>query len=269
MKIREFMSRLYEATDSVAGHYAQTCDTLKAGDPDRELGNVATAMFGTPDVLRAAAAWGASLLIVHEPLYYNHWDSAEFFDAQTGFKRDIMERKRRLVEETGLVVYRYHDHPHHKAEDMIAEGEVRTFGLRGRWANEEKFGRSSFVLETPMPVREVARTLERNLGIAHVRICGDADFECRTLGLCFGAPGELCEEVGKFDVCLTGEICDWSFGEFLHDCAQLGLKKAVLVMGHVCSEREGMRVLGDFIRKNFPEVETKYFESGDTYQYGD
>ena len=45
----------------------ETVDTCKAGDPERELKKVAVCCIATPDVIRQAAAWGADLLITHEP----------------------------------------------------------------------------------------------------------------------------------------------------------------------------------------------------------
>ena len=46
-----------------------TVDTVKAGDAEREVKKVAVAMFASIDTIRAAAAWGADFLIVHEPTY--------------------------------------------------------------------------------------------------------------------------------------------------------------------------------------------------------
>ena len=52
----------------------KTCDTIKYGDEQKELKRVAVCMIGTADVIRAAHEWGADMLIVHEPIYYDHMD---------------------------------------------------------------------------------------------------------------------------------------------------------------------------------------------------
>lgn len=272
MKIKDFMQQIFNFADPDAELYAtgKTCDTLKAGDPEKEFnGKVAVTMFATPDVVRAAAAWGASLLIVHEPTYYDHWDSKETFEAQTGFKRVILDMKKKVIDDSGLVIYRFHDHPHHAEKDMISMGEVKYFGLKGRWVKGTQFGVNEFILDEEMNVRDVAKTLEKNLNIKHVRICGANDFPVKTIALVFGTPGNLETELGRCDIALTGEICEWSQGEFAIDCAQLGLPKAILVMGHCCSERDGMRLLADAIPGNWEGVEAKYFESGDCYTFTD
>ncbi len=270
MKIKDFIQQVYDWTDNNQARYTETCDTLKAGNPEQELGSrVAVCMFATPDVIRAAAAWGAKLLIVHEPTFYDHWDSRETFEAQTGFKRQILDMKKQLIEDLGMVVYRYHDHPHHREPDMIMEGELKYFGLTGHWIPGRYFASNIFVLDQSMPVRELTATVEKSLNIARIRICGcaDADFMVRKIGLSFGTPGHLEEMLEECDIVLTGEICEWSQGEFVRDCNGFGLKKAILVMGHTCSERDGMRLLAELLPQQWPELEVKYFESGDSYQF--
>ena len=270
MKISEFMKELYDYTDSDQSHYNPTCDTIKAGDPEKPFnGKVAVSMFPTPDVVRAAKEWGASLLIVHEPTYYDHWDSIQTLESTTGFKRKILDMKRDMLENSGLAVYRYHDHPHHAEEDLIAVGEITHFGLRGTWVNEHKYGVSEFILEKPMTVPDIAKALEKNLGIAHVRICGSTDHLVNRIGLNFGTPGHVEENLEHCELVLTGEISEWRQAEFARDCTQLGIPRAIIVMGHTCSERDGMKILPAIIQQNFPGSEAKYFESGDAYTFTD
>ncbi len=272
MKISDFIQELFDWTDPVRERYETTCDTLKAGDPDAELGDkVAVCMFATPEVIRAAADWGAKLLIVHEPVFYDHWDSMETFREQTGFKREILEKKLQLIRDCGLTVYRYHDHPHRRVPDMISEGECKYFGLKGTWQQGKYCAVNRFVLDEPMRVKEVAAELEKSLGISHVRICGcnADDFMVKNIALCFGTPGHLEEELQECDIALTGEICEWAQGEFVRDCSGFGLQKAIFVLGHCCSEREGMRLLAELIPQQEPwkHLSVRYFESGDAYTF--
>jgi len=270
MKIREFMQEVFDYADRDQSHYQHTCDTLKAGDPEQEFnGKVATTMFATPSVVKAAKEWGASLLIVHEPTYYDHWDSRETFEKQTGFKRKILDLKKKLIDDSGLVIYRFHDHPHCCVKDMISMGEVKYFGLRGTWSKGSRFGLNEYELDEPMTPLEIARTLEKNLNIKHVRIIGAREFPAKHLLLSFGAAGGTDSELDHCDVVLAGEICEWADGEFVRDATALGFNKALIVMGHICSERDGMRLLVDEIHSNWPGVEAKYFESGDVCSYTD
>ncbi len=276
MKIAEFMQEVFDWTDPVREHYDVTCDTLKAGNPDAELGDkVAVAMFATPDVIRSAAEWGAKLLIVHEPVFYDHWDSMDTFREQTGFKRMILDKKLELIEKSGLTIFRYHDHPHKRVPDMISEGECKYFGLKGIWQQGKHYAVNHFVLDTPATVKNIVQILEKHLNIARVRICGYAedDFMVQTIGLNFGTPGHLEDSLEKCDIVLTGEISEWMQGEFVRDCVGLGYKKAVLVLGHCCSERDGMRLLAELIPQQEQwkhlNLSVRYFESGDAYTFAD
>ena len=261
MKAHEIMKVLFDLEPN--GDYANTCDTLKAGDPERETKKVAVSMFATPNVVRDAAAWGADLLIVHEPTYYNHYDRHS--------DEKIENEKRRLIEESGLTIYRYHDHPHTIAPDQIASGEVRQFGFKGKIEYTDVIDLLRIHLDTPMTPLEVAKQIEKNCGIRHLRICGATDMPCRVISGMFGTPGGVFEELksDKCEILLTGEACEWSLGEYARDAAQLGHKKALIIMGHIGSERDGMVFVADLLKEKLPTLDVRYFECGEVYSYTD
>ena len=58
-------------------------------------------------------------------------------------------------------------------------------------------------------------------------------------------------------------------GEYARDAAQLGHKKALLILGHIGSERDGMRYLADELKKAHSEIPCAYFECGEVYTYTD
>ena len=159
MKAIEIMNALFAM--AMERDYSRSCDTCKAGDPDVDVSRVAVTMFPTPDVIRRAKEWGAQLLIVHEPAYYNHMDvhSEEKLECE----------KRKMIEDSGLTVYRYHDHAHWTTPDVICAGEVKYMGLPGT-AVYSGFDLVRLTLEQPMTPVEIAATLEKTLGIRHIRI---------------------------------------------------------------------------------------------------
>lgn len=69
------------------------------------------------------------------------------------------------------------------------------------------------------------------------------------------------------EVVLVGEVCEWDVAEYIRDTAALGGKKAMLVMGHMGSERDGMRYLEEILKDELEEVETRYFDCGEVYTY--
>ena len=42
-----------------------------------------------------------------------------------------------------------------------------------------------------------------------------------------------------------------------------------LVLGHLGSERDGMRLVADILKEKLPEIPTEYIESGEVYTYTD
>ena len=68
---------------------------------------------------------------------------------------------------------------------------------------------------------------------------------------------------------LTGEACEWKLAEYARDADALGKNKTLIVMGHIGSERDGMRLLAKRLSENYSEFETQYFECGEVYTYTD
>lgn len=235
---------------------ATTGDTFKCGDENREIQKVAVTMFPTKEVIDAAAAFGADLLIVHEPVYHENSDRA--------FNTAIAREKRAYIEKTGLTVFRFHDYAHAMVPDLIAAGELRALGLPGNFEKGPQFAVNRYILDEPMTGAELARHIEKTLGIRHMRVIGCLDKPGRRLGLSFGTPG--LNEIDECDFILRGEICEWATGEEIRDLAQFGYNKAIFVMGHCASEREGMKLLCDIIRERHPELDVTYLESGEPFR---
>ena len=261
MKANEIMQSLFSLSDDV--DFSNTCDTCKAGDPNAEVSKVAVTMFPTPQTVLDAKEWGAQLLIVHEPAYYNHMDE---------YSQDKLEvEKRKLIEESGLTVIRFHDHPHYTTPDMIAAGELRALDLGGKVKYTDVFDLVRIELDDPITPVALAKRIEDRLGIRHVRICGSRDAECTKISAMFGAPGGVLEELqnDSCEILLVGETCEWSMGEYARDAVQLGYKKALLILGHVGSERAGMVYTADVLKQMHPELDVRYFENGEVYTYTD
>ncbi len=261
MKAFEVMEALYALAQK--GDYSHTCDTLKAGDPGVETGRVAVAMFPTVAVVKKAREWGAQLLIVHEPAYYNHMDEHS--------EEKIECEKRKFIEDSGITIYRFHDHPHYTAPDIIAAGQVKAFGLQGTVEYTDLIDQVRIHLDEPMTPVEVAKWIEEHCGIKHLRICGARDVKCSEVTGMFGTPGGVFEELqsDQCEILLTGEACEWSLGEYARDAAELGYKKALIIMGHAGSERDGMRHTAELLKEMHPELDVRYFECGEVYTYTD
>src|SRR5438132_2153037 len=62
-----------------------TVDIIKEGDPETHVTGIVTCMFATMAVLKKAVEKKCNLIIVHEPLYYNHLDKTEKFQTDSVF----------------------------------------------------------------------------------------------------------------------------------------------------------------------------------------
>lgn len=258
MKAMDVMNEIFSWAP---GDYTVTCDTLKAGSPDTPVTKAAVCCFTTPQVIRDAAAWGAQLLITHEPTFYLHWDNEN--------NTPVGKAKKALIDSTGMAVYRYHDHPHAAPEDLICKGELLALGLPGHMETDA-FGMNHYILDTPITPAQLAKRIEDRFGIAHVRICGTTDKPCTRLVLAWGTPGNMMEEmVGEGEIILTGEACEWELAEYARDADALGFKKALLILGHCGSERDGMRYVAQLMQEKLPQIETRYFQSEEVYTYTD
>ena len=257
MKARDLMEEIFRwCDDNGVKDYSNTCDTVKCGDPEQEIRKVAVTMTATVDLIRKVQAWGADLLIVHEPTFYSHMDHRLVDDPVTKAKEELLAK-------TNMVVWRYHDHPHNKYKDMIGEGTVRMLGLKGTWINRS-WAVNRLILDEPMTPREIEKRFRQN-GAEHVRLCGTLDEPCKTISLCLGTPGGVFEELrdAAVDVVLTGEACEWALGEYARDAAALGFRKALLIIGHNPSEKGGMIQLAEMMKTEIPAIETKYFDCGE------
>ena len=242
--------------------YSRSCDGVKAGDPNAEVSKIAVCMFPTVKVLRQAAEWGAKLLVTHEPLYFKHMDEHA--------EEPVEAEKRAIAEKAGLTVYRYHDHAHREKPDRIIKGVVRAMDPKGSVEIPEK-NKARIIPEKPVSPRALARELEKKLDLKHIRIAGAADVPCSRVSVMVGSPRtDLQLEELQCDLCevlVTGEVCEWQLCEYARDAAELGRKKAVLILGHAGSEREGMKDFAEELARLFPETRVTYFDCGEAYTY--
>lgn len=262
MKAIELMEELFSLAEK--REYSDTGDVCKAGDPQKEIQKVAVTMFPTVNVLKDVKEWGADLLIVHEPLFFNG-------NEEVGDNKVHIEKKK-LIDESDFTIYRFHDHPHYTHPDIIAAGEFKKMGLEGEMELTDVFDLVRFHLKEPLTALELAKIIEEKLKVKHVRICGARDIKSSVVSSVFGSGGVIAfDELKREDsqIVLVGETCEWAYAEYARDAFQLGFNKSLLILGHVGSERDGMEYTKDIIKEKHPELTVKYFECEEVYTYTD
>ena len=237
-----------------------TVDTCKHGDPKKEVHKVGVCLTATPDVLRAAKDWGADLLITHECTYYDHLDNPR--------PDPITAKKRELVETCPFVLWRFHDfiHLNEGRPDGIHVGFLEQLGVEYSYD-----GRRFADLAEPTTPRALAERITERLGIPHPRIAGDPNLPVSRIALYLGACGSQVDAFSSDDaqLCIVGELCEWREVEPIRDAAQLGIPKALLLLGHAASEEPGMALLADGMQKRFPEMDVRFFPCGDLIFYAE
>ncbi len=210
-----------------------------------------------PNLIRQAHAWGADLLITHEPTYHDHWDILAKDDT-------IGQEKQALIASTGMTLYRYHDHAHATRPDAITMGELEQLG----WEKEAFDGQFSLTPRQPRTARELAMEIVEKLEITYVRMVGVTDQPMQRIAFCVGAWGMI--DIMKHtdaELFISGERSEWQACEYIRDAVELGHSKALLVLGHIQSEKAGMRYVEKQIHQHFPELETKYLDCPEIFTY--
>jgi putative NIF3 family GTP cyclohydrolase 1 type 2 len=283
--IRQAIDTLLAATGLPA--LTHTADTFKTGDPNVPLRGIVTTFLATADVIRQAAAQGANLIITHEPTFY----TAEDTDDLAWLEGDpTYHAKQQLIEQHGIVIWRFHDYWHMMRPDGILTGMAQTLGwtvdtpstsvqeafqmlamTTGREWDTTVAGAATSVASIPATsLLDLARQVKARLGIPTLRMVGPDDLTCRRVGLALGAlPGKMTIAALRrddVDVVICGETREWETCEFVRDAAFFGRPKGMLVVGHAVSEEPGMAYLADWLRPHFPHVPVTHVPCGDPFR---
>ncbi|QHT62158.1 transcriptional regulator [Paenibacillus lycopersici] len=238
---------------------ANTVDTLKSGNPNAEVSTIAVMFMTTYAGIKQAVEAGADLIITHEPTFYNHMD-----DPSSLAGDPVYERKRALIEESGIAIFRLHDYVHEYKPDGILLGMLKQLEWES-YADE----RDMHVLNVPEGERQtvgsIMNHLKSKLGIDSVLAAGGLDLPVSRFALSPGAPG-----FGKHvnfirnydaDLLIAGETNEWETNEYVRDAIDMGFAKALLVIGHQKSEESGMLTVTEQLREAFPGIEVTFVDS--------
>lgn len=262
MNSREIMEMLFEM-DTTA-NYTHSADTFKSGDPEKQVKKVGVAMFPSYKLIKEAAEWGADLLVVHEPVYYNHYDVTDKL-----LDNPVYIAKNKLITESGMAICRLHDHMHHAHLDVIALGEMEALGLAYRHTANPYYAVNRFELENEITAGELLERIKTVLGVKFARLVGDPENKVKNISALFGTPGHIVDElnVDGVDMALVGESDEWSTCEYVRDMSDTGMNKSMIIMGHCGSERAGMVWVEKMLREKLAgeDIDIKYFECGEPY----
>lgn len=248
MLISEIMKFLYEWTPIDPEHpivNKNRVDGCVYNEEDRAVTKVAVCLIATPNVLKKAAEFGAELIITHENTFFG------------------CEQKKKLVEELDIPIYRIHDYMHFSKVDKIHAGFAKQLGLEGEYD-----GFRTLVLKNPISITELEKAMCDNLGLKHIRFVGQRNKIVKRISLNCGAWGSMVsKELHRedIDVVICGEVDEAGTCEYVRDSAQLGVDKALFILGHMGSERSGMSYMCDYMNQNLDGVTATYIDCEEVY----
>lgn len=283
MKISEVIDRLLDYHPHLEGY--KGCDEYKCGDPSQECTGVVSALVPTVEVIRKAADLGCNLIVTHEPISYQ---TPDFPDWKGRFPNKVFEEKQKLIAETGMVIWRDHDHMHAHRPDSIFTGVIKYMGWEEYYTpSEEPFLFPITIPETT--VGELARYIKEKLNLNGLRYMGRDTDKISRLALVGHLypnsflPDGMTEdgyyqdysmevirhmEEGGIQAILPGEIIEWTTLAYIRDGIAQGRPMAMYNIGHFNWEELGMKHAADYLTDLVRgEVPVYYVPTGDAFSY--
>lgn len=280
--------KAYQIVDAVAAwsnvRYLpeNTCDVYMSGNPESEVTGVVTTFMATVDVIREAMKRGCNMIITHEPTYFNGWDRTDWLSDDP-----IYLEKKRLIDENNIVIWRCHDRMHMMSADGIYAGLLRELAWEKYARDLERtappaqaeYFESSFNDYYDIPettLGDLAAYFKEKLGMKVVRIVGDPTMACSRVGILVGGGSlglgveEMPMQVMRaknIDVMVCGEITEWTLCAYVNDARMLGMKKALLIVGHERSEEWGMKYMADCLKPLLTELPVEFVDACEPFLY--
>lgn len=244
------------------GKLAQTVDTLKSGQSDQVVSGIVSTMFATVDVINKAIELKANFIIAHEPTFYNHLDDTAWLEDDK-----VYNFKRKLLDDNGIAVWRFHDYWHRHDPDGIRMGVLEDL----EWGQYYDPRNPAILTLQPTPLKDIIKHVKDKLHIFQVRIIGDVTEKCSRVALMPGASGgrshiTLLERENP-DLMICGEVAEWETAEYIRDARAMGLNRSLIVLGHAQSEEPGMQWLVKWLQPRIGGIKVTHVPSNNPFSF--
>ena len=278
MTVQQIIDKMIEKTGVTPLPYDKTCDHLMTGDPNQKVTKIVSTFMATVAVIRKAAEIGAELIITHEPTWFTGVDDTEWLAGNA-----VYEKKLALIREAGIAIWRFHDHMHRDVNDGIFLGfDLETGWDRYRMSPEEcpalHGGKhfSGFYQLPQTTLGTLAEFLKERFAMPTIRIIGNPTMPVERVALMPGGgslglgsehmPMDWMRSM-NLDVILCGEVTEWTLPAYVRDAYQLGLAKAIVILGHERSEEWGMKHLAPWMESITGELPVIFVDAREPFQY--
>jgi putative NIF3 family GTP cyclohydrolase 1 type 2 len=233
----------------------RTVDTVKAGDPAREVRTVGVGWISSIENLRRAQELGCDLFITHEPTFWEHAATET-----AGRSAEPGLTKQRFLDETGLVVLRVHDIWDNWPEIGIRDSWAKGLGLTHFLAEDGTRWHAVYAIEETT-LRAFARYVAdrvRVLGQDSVQVIGDPERRVSrpAVGVGCGGPDTDMIELGAdvLIVCFDGA----SYWQKRQRFSELDV--GVITVEHGTSEMWGLENLARYLDETFSSLTVHYLD---------
>lgn len=278
MKVREIVDSIIRETGVILDQ-GRTVDQIIIGDPDTEVTKTVTTFMATVDVILEAVRLGANFIITHEPTWFNGRDEKEWL-----LNDPVYMKKKQLIEENHLVIWRFHDYMHAVSDDMIYQGFEQDMGWgeykeRSKISQEEKnpLMKARLCYQIPeMKLKDLVMKVKESLEVKCARVIGNQEGICHRVGVLVGG-GSLGLGNEKntmefmrrenIDTVICGDITEWTLSAYIRDASMLGLNKSMIIIGHERSEESGMKHLVSWLKQLLPEQAVSFIDAKEPFDY--
>ena len=254
-----------------------TRDKVLYGDVEKECTGVVTCIWASANVIRKAHELGANLIISHEALFWNHGDHTDWLE-----DNEIFQKKKALLDETGITVWRDHDYIHSgipvdgKLYDGIFYGllnklEWRRFVVMNE-GRIQRFGDFHF---PNVKASDLAIEIRDKLGMNGIRIIGDLDTIVKHARIASHIIGPGDNEITRatdkdqVDCLFTMELTDFTVNEYIRDSAELGHPRCIISVGHFNLEQPGMEYAVNWLPEAIGDtsIPVQFVSDGDVFKF--
>lgn len=273
MTVQELIDKIIDKTGAKPLPYEKTCDHLMTGSGDMEVTRIVTTFMATVEVINKAIELGANFIITHEPTWFTGKDDTEWVQDDP-----VYQAKKRLIEEHGIAIWRFHDHMHMGTEDGIYRGFDAETGWKPYLIEDapgmERFGACYQIPKNTLG--ELCGFFKEKLQMDVIQIVGAPEMPVERVGVLVGG-GSLGLGVEEFpmklmdknnlDLVVCGDIVEWTISAYVRDAAALGFNKSMLVLGHERSEEMGMKHLPKWLQSLVGDTEVYFVDAGEPFTY--
>ncbi len=273
MTVKEVIDGIIKKTGLEPLPHDKTCDHLMCGSYDMEVTKIVTTFMATVEVIKEAIEIGANLIITHEPTWFTGIDKTDWLENDP-----VYHKKKQLIDQNNIAIWRFHDHMHMGDEDGIYRGFDKEIGwTEYKISNPGTLNHFGTCYEIPETTLEkLCNFFKDKLDMKVIQIVGNPNMKVRRVSVLVGGgslglgreelPMVLMNE-NNLDLLICGEITEWTTSAYVRDAADLGLNKGMLVLGHERTEEPGMKHLGLWMQDIVPNIEILFVDSKEPFKY--